>query len=58
MAKVLQCEPQIVDWLKMVLVDFARNMDEAQLRTIAEYPALRWVELCQAKRGRDFEHLL
>ena len=55
--EVVRRRPQTLGQLKTVVEDFAKNINEDQLRSMARHTRRR-AELCCAEKGGFFEHLL
>jgi hypothetical protein len=53
----LQYNPHLVDELKMVITEYARNVDRAKLNTVFEYTIQR-VNKCLETGGGHFVHYL
>ena len=57
MAHVVRCQPKTIDELKAIVNDFAVNMGEEKIRSMARHTRKR-AELCCQVRGGHFEHLM
>ena len=57
MAHVVRCQPKTIDELKAIVNDFAVNLGEEKIRSMARHTRKR-AELCCQVRGGHFEHLM
>ena len=57
LAHVVRCQPKTIDELKAIVNDFAVNLGEEKIRSMARHTRKR-AELCCQVRGGHFEHLM
>ena len=57
LAHVVRCQPKTIDELKAIVNDFAVNLGEEKIRSMARLTRKR-AELCCQVRGGHFEHLM